>query len=222
MEKYLFSKDLLEGKVAIITGGSNGGMLQEIAKYFLLHSAKAVVLVARKKEKLQSVVDELFQYAQTGCEVVAMPGDVRKEESVKEVVSSTLDKYGRIDILVNGAAGNFLCPAENLSKKGFDTVLDIDAGGTFMFSKECFVQAFKKQRSGVIINITAWLQQSGVALVMHAGAAKAAVDAMMRHMAVEWGPYGVRINGLCPGFIAGTEGAARLSDLDSVGDKGKF
>lgn len=80
--KSLFSTSLLSGKVAIITGGSNGGMLQEIANQFLLHSAKAVVLVARNKEKLDKVVQELSESAQSGCEVVGMTGDVRDEESI--------------------------------------------------------------------------------------------------------------------------------------------
>ena len=186
-----------------------------------MHSAKAVVLVARKKDKLQKVVDELSQYAQEGCSCVGLPGDVRDEKSVSNIVSDVIDKFGSIDILVNGAAGNFLCPAENLSVKGFKTVMDIDATGTFAFSKEVFTQAFKEQRSGVIINITANLHYNGTAMVMHAGAAKASIDAMTKHLAVEWGPCNVRVVGICPGFIAGTEGMARLSDMDSVGDKEK-
>ena len=213
MEKSLYSKELLKDKVALITGGSNGGMLQEIAKQYLLHSAKAVVLIARKKEKLEEVAAELSKSAQPGWEWIGIPGDVRSEESIHDIVAKVVEKYGRIDILVNGAAGNFLCPAEKLSIKGFKTVMDIDAVGTFLLSKEVFLQTMKKQRSGTIINITANLHYNGAAMVMHAGAAKASVDAIMRHLAVEWGPYGVRINGLCPGFISGTEGMARLSDV---------
>ena len=108
MEKSLFSKELLERKVALITGGSNGGMLQEIAKGFLQHSAKAVILVARKKEKLQKVVDELTPFAQPGCECIGLTADVRDNQSVKEAVAQVVEKYSTIDILVNGAAGNFL------------------------------------------------------------------------------------------------------------------
>lgn len=216
MEKSLFSKDLLEGKVALITGGSNGGMLQEIAKQFLLHSAKAVVLIARKKEQLEKVAAELSLSAQSGCECIGLQGDVRNEESIKKIVSAVVEKYGRIDILINGAAGNFLCPAEKLSIKGFKTVMEIDAVGTFLLSREVFTQAMKNQRSGSIINITTNLHYNGTAMVTHAGAAKASVDAIMKHLAVEWGPYGVRVNGLSPGMIAGTEGMARLSDMGKL------
>lgn len=221
MEKSLFSKELLSGKVAIITGGSNGGMLQEIAKEFLAHSAKAVVLIARKKDKLDAVVKELAPFAISGSECVGMSGDVRDEKGIQEIVSQVVEKFGRIDILVNGAAGNFLCPAESLSIKGFKTVMEIDAIGTFLMSKEVFKQAMKQQRSGVIINITTNLHYNGTAMVVHAGSAKASVDATMKHLAVEWGPYGVRVVGLSPGFIAGTEGMARLSDMSTVGDKEK-
>uniref|UniRef100_A0A7S3KD19 2,4-dienoyl-CoA reductase [(3E)-enoyl-CoA-producing] n=1 Tax=Euplotes crassus TaxID=5936 RepID=A0A7S3KD19_EUPCR len=196
-------------------------MLQDIAKIFLLHSAKGVVLVARKKEKLQKVVDQLTPFAAKGSECIGLTADVRDTESVHEAVSQTLEKFGTIDILVNGAAGNFLCPADMLSLKGFKTVLDIDSGGTFNVSKEVFSQAFKQQRSGVIINITANLHYGGTPMMIHAGSAKAAVDATTKHLAVEWGPYGVRVMGLCPGFIDGTEGMARLSDMDSIGDKKK-
>ena len=99
--------------------------------------------------------------------------------------------------------------------------MDIDAGGTFNVSKEVFIQAMKEQRSGVIINITANIYYGGTPMMIHGGSAKAAVDATTKHLAVEWGPYGIRVMGLCPGFIEGTEGMARLSDLESIGDKEK-
>jgi len=221
MEHSIFNNNILKNKVALITGGSNGGMLQEIAKSYLDHGAKAVVLVARKKAKLDKVVEVLKSSAQDGCECVGMTGDVRDEESIKTIVSDIVKKYSTIDILVNGAAGNFLCPAENLSNKGYRTVMEIDAGGTFLVSKEVFNQAMKNQRSGSIINITTNLHYNGTPMVVHASSAKAAVDATMRTLAVEWGVYGIRVTGICPGFIEGTEGFARLSDMDSVGDKAK-
>jgi 2,4-dienoyl-CoA reductase [(3E)-enoyl-CoA-producing], peroxisomal len=221
MDTSLFNTKALKGKVALITGGSNGGMLSEIAKIYLEHGAKAVVLIARKKEKLDKVVESLQPFAQEGCECLGMTGDVRDEESITKIIIQVLEKHSSIDILVNGAAGNFLCPAEKLSVKGFKTVLDIDATGTFMVSKLVFEHAMKKQKSGSIINITTNLHYNGTPMTIHANSAKAAVDAIMRTLAVEWGPYGVRVTGICPGFISGTEGMARLGDLDSVGDKEK-
>lgn len=222
MEKSLFNPELLEGKVAFITGGSNGGMLLEIAKEYLKHSAKAVVLVARKQDKLNELIEnELKPFIKAGSECIGLKGDVRDSDNIKQVVSTVIEKYGSIDVLVNGAAGNFLCPAEKLSINGFKTVMEIDTIGTFNVSKEVFLQAMQKQRSGVIVNITTNLHYNGTPMVAHAGAAKAAVDALTKHLAVEWGPYNVRVMGLCPGFITGTEGMSRLSDLGSVGDKDK-
>lgn len=117
---------------------------------------------------------------------------------------------GSIDILVNGAAGNFLASFDNLSVNAFKTVMEIDAFGTFIVSKAVFTHAMKKN-GGVIINISAGLHYNGTALQLHAGTAKAGVDAMTKHMAVELGPYGVRVVGICPGPIADTEGFSRLS-----------
>jgi len=120
MESYksLFSPELLKGKVAIITGGSRGGMLKEIGKAFLLHGAKGVVLMSRNAEKNGEVAKDLSQYGQCLSE----PGDVRKAEDCKRVVANTVKALGSLDILVNGAAGNFLASAASLSTNGFRTV----------------------------------------------------------------------------------------------------
>lgn len=109
---------------------------------------------------------------------------------------------------MNGAAGNFLCPFESLSKNAFTTVLQIDTVGTFLLSK--YVNELCFQKGGVIINISANLHYNGTALQTHAGVAKAGVDAMTKHLAVELGPKGVRVVGICPGIISGTEGLSKL------------
>uniref|UniRef100_A0A8B9MZX1 Peroxisomal 2,4-dienoyl-CoA reductase [(3E)-enoyl-CoA-producing] n=1 Tax=Accipiter nisus TaxID=211598 RepID=A0A8B9MZX1_9AVES len=110
---------------------------------------------------------------------------------------------------VGGAAGNFLCPASALSFNAFKTVIDIDTIGTFNTSKVLFEKYFR-DHGGVIVNITATLSYRGQALQVHAGTAKAAIDAMTRHLAVEWGPNNIRVNSLAPGPITGTEGYRRL------------
>jgi len=121
-----------------------------------------------------------------------------------------LKHFSRIDILVNGAAGNFLCPASQLSNKGIKTVFDIDAFGTFNVSKAIYNKCFKNNGGGSIINITATLQYNGHPLQCHAGSAKAAIEGMMRHLAVEWGPDGVQVNCVSPGAVKDTEGFRRL------------
>jgi peroxisomal 2,4-dienoyl-CoA reductase len=126
----LFSPELLNDKVAIVTGGSRGGMLKEIAKAFLQHKAKAVVLMSRNAEKNGEVAKELSVFGACHSE----PGDVRKIDDCRRVVEKTIEKFRKVDILVNGAAGNFLASASKLSTNGFKTVLEIDTLGTFNMS----------------------------------------------------------------------------------------
>ena len=121
--------------------------------------------------------------------------------------------------MVNGAAGNFLASAEKLSTNGFKTVMEIDTLGTFNMSKAAFNNSMKANRSGNIINISALLHWNGTALQAHSSAAKAGVDALTKVMAVEWGPYGVRVNGIVPGAIKGTEGFERLGNLSLMNNK---
>ena len=216
--RKIYSTSLLEGKVALVTGGSNGGMIKETAKAFLLHGCTAVVLMSRKAEKLQAVAAELDAISQQAT-CVALPGDVRKYESCEAVVKQVVQRFGKVDILLNGAAGNFLASAEKLSSNGFKTVLEIDTLGTFNMSKAVFVNSMKANRSGNIINISALLHWNGTALQAHSSAAKAGVDALTKVLAVEWGPYGIRVNGIVPGAIAGTEGFERLGNLSLMNNK---
>src|SRR5436190_1526693 len=115
---------------------------------------------------------------------------------------------GRVDIVVNGAAGNFLCKAEELSSNGFGTVVDIDLKGTFNVCRAAFEQL--KQYRGQILNISATLHYLGTPMQLHVSAAKAGVDALTRNLAVEWGRYGIRVNAIAPGPIEDTEGMKRL------------
>ncbi|KFP32702.1 Peroxisomal 2,4-dienoyl-CoA reductase, partial [Colius striatus] len=147
--------------------------------------------------------------AATGQQCLALSMDVRQPQTIVAAVEAALKEFERINILVNGAAGNFLCPASALSFNAFKTVIDIDTIGTFNTSKVLFEKYFR-DHGGVIVNITATLSYRGQALQVHAGSAKAAIDAMTRHLAVEWGPNNVRVNSLAPGPIAGTEGYRRL------------
>ena len=160
MERYpSFHPDLMKDKVIIITGGSRGGMLKEMAKAYLLHKAKAVVLMSRNAEKNGEVAKELSAFGVCASE----PGDVRKPEDCKRVIANTLGKFGRIDVLVNGAAGNFLASAAKLSTNAVRTVLEIDTLGTFNMAQAVFL-GFMKENGGVIINISAELHWNGSAL----------------------------------------------------------
>ncbi|NXS52377.1 DECR2 reductase, partial [Brachypteracias leptosomus] len=147
--------------------------------------------------------------AATGQQCLPLSIDVRQPQTIVAAVDEALKEFKRIDILINNAAGNFLCPASALSFNAFKTVIDIDTMGTFNTSKVLFEKYFR-DHGGVIVNITATLSYRGQALQVHAGAAKAAIDAMTRHLAVEWGPNNIRVNSLAPGPITGTEGYRRL------------
>lgn len=200
-----YDSNLLSGRVALVTGGGSG-ICKGIARALLAHGA-AVGIVGRKEDRLQAAAAELSEEAQGRC--LAFAGDVRDFDAMAGLAKRVVDELGRLDILVNGAAGNFLCPAAQLSSNGFKTVLDIDAVGTFNVSKACF-DAWLSEHGGNIINISATLHYGATPLQIHAASAKAAVDATTRALALEWGPAGIRVNGIAPGPIDDTEGLTRL------------
>ncbi|XP_018590409.1 peroxisomal 2,4-dienoyl-CoA reductase [(3E)-enoyl-CoA-producing] isoform X3 [Scleropages formosus] len=175
------------------------------------HGCDAVI-GSRNLEKLIQASKKLT--AATGRHCLPLALDVRQPETVIAAIEEALKEFGKIDILVNNAAGNFLCPATSLSFNAFRTVMEIDTMGTFNTSKVVYEKWFK-DHGGCIVNISATLGYRGQALQVHAGSAKAANDAMTRHLAVEWGPSGVRVNSLAPGPISGTEGYRRLGGLSA-------
>ena len=127
-----------------------------------------------------------------------------------ETVAALVDHYGRLDIVVNNAAGNFPVPLANLSPNGFKSVVDIDLLGTYNVSKAAF-DVWLEAHGGNVVNITAPYELQGAALQAHVAAAKAGVDSLTRTCAVEWGHYGIRVNAIAPGAIAGTEGVRRFA-----------
>jgi peroxisomal 2,4-dienoyl-CoA reductase len=129
-------------------------------------------------------------------------------EEVERAIAATVEKFGKLDIAVNGAAGNFLCAAEEMSSNAFGTVVDIDLKGTFNVCRAAFAE-LKKAR-GSILNISATLHYLGTPMQLHVSAAKAGVDALTRNLAVEWGRHGIRVNAIAPGPIEDTEGMKRL------------
>jgi len=203
--QQFFHPDLLKGKVALITGGGSGIGFR-IAEVFMRHGCK-IAIASRKMDKLEKAANKLIEATNGECFYVQ--ADVRQPKQVVEAVDKVVSHYGKIDILVNNAAGNFLCYLENLSYNAFKTVTEIDTMGTFNVSKAVYDRYFK-DHGGVIISISATIHYRGNALQGHAGSAKAAIDALTRHMSIEWGPKGVRVNSIAPGPILGTEGLRRL------------
>ncbi|XP_023567543.1 peroxisomal 2,4-dienoyl-CoA reductase isoform X2 [Octodon degus] len=165
------------------------------------------VIVSRSLPRVLMAAKKLA--AATGQRCLPLSMDVRAPPAIMAAVDQALKEFGKIDILINCAAGNFLCPASALSFNAFKTVVEIDTIGTFNVSRVLY-EKFFQDHGGVIVNITATLSLRGQVLQVHAGTAKAAVDAMTRHLAVEWGPQNIRVNSLAPGPISGTEGLRRL------------
>jgi peroxisomal 2,4-dienoyl-CoA reductase len=208
-----FRADLLAGQVALVTGGATG-IGKEICRVLGSHGAR-VAMVSRKAANLEAAVAELRAQ---GIDAIHGVADVRDAAAVANVVGDVVDAFGRIDVLVNNAAGNFPAPMTSISPNGFKAVVDIDLLGTYNVSKAVF-DAWLGGHGGSIVNISAPFEQKGVALQAHVAAAKAGVDSLTRTCAVEWGPHGIRVNAVAPGSIAGTEGVRRFAAVAKGGDE---
>ncbi len=232
MIKTIFAEAILDGRVAFVTGGGTGitgGVARALAE-----AGAHVALVSRSIEHLEPAAkaindagaqrggrptvregaisgqegDASRQVERTVGEAFAFAADVRQPEQVEKAIAATVEHFGKIDVVVNGAAGNFLCKAEELSPNGFGSVVDIDLKGTFNVCRAAFDQL--KEHRGQILNISATLHYLGTPMQLHVSAAKAGVDALTRNLAVEWGRYGIRVNAIAPGPIGDTEGMKRL------------
>lgn len=203
MSEKIFADGILSGRVAFVTGGGTG-ITGGVARAFA-EAGASVALVSRKMEHLEPAAQLINE---NGGKAIAVAADVRQPAEVEAAIAKTIEEFGKIDIVVNGAAGNFLCKAEELSPNGFGTVVDIDLKGTFNVSRAAFAQL--KEHRGQILNISATLHYLGTPMQLHVSAAKAGVDALTRNLAVEWGRYGIRVNAIAPGPIEDTEGMQRL------------
>jgi NAD(P)-dependent dehydrogenase (short-subunit alcohol dehydrogenase family) len=199
-----FAKDLFKGKTVFVTGGGSGINLG-VAKNFAALGAN-VAICGRTQEKLNAAAAEL---SALGAKVCAVAADVREFGALEKAFERSEAELGPMDVLVCGAAGNFLVPAETLSANGFKSVIDIDLLGSFNASRASFGQL--RATKGTIIYISAGMAYMPHAFQVHVGAAKAGIDMMMKNLAIEWGRHGIRTNSIVPGPIEGTEGMKRLS-----------
>ncbi|RYJ40578.1 Short-chain dehydrogenase/reductase SDR [Flavobacterium anhuiense] len=188
--------DALKGKVIVVTGGGSG-LGKAMTKYFLELGAQ-VAITSRDLDKLKTTAAELE--SQTGGNCLPLQCDVRHYEEVENMLQETLKVFGKVDVLLNNAAGNFISPTERLSANAFDTVIDIVLKG----SKNCTLAFGKhwidtKQTSATILNIVTTYAWTGSAYVVPSATAKAGVLAMTRSLAVEWAKYGIRSNAIAPG-----------------------
>jgi NAD(P)-dependent dehydrogenase (short-subunit alcohol dehydrogenase family) len=186
----------LQDKVIIVTGGGSG-LGRSMTRYFLQLGAK-VVITSRSLERLEKAATELRK--ETGGEVLPVACDVRNYEMVENVRDRALEAFGRIDVLVNNAAGNFVSPTERLSHRAFDTVVDIVLKGSYNCTLALGKYWIEQGIKGNCLSIVTTYAWTGSGYVVPSACAKAGVLAMTRSLAVEWGrKYGLRYNAIAPG-----------------------
>jgi peroxisomal 2,4-dienoyl-CoA reductase len=204
--KHVFQPNFLRHKVAFVTGGGSGickGMTLALMQF-----GCDTCITSRSLSRLEEAARDLEQ--KTGRQCLAVACDVRKPDTIEKAVDACLERFGRIDILINGAAGNFLASVNKLSYNAFRTVIEIDTLGTFNVTKAVYTKWMKKH-GGNIVNCSMTGHYRAFPMWTHSATAKGGVDIMTRHMAVEWGPENIRVNAIAIGSIEGTVGMEKLS-----------
>lgn len=206
-----FIPRMFEGRTALITGGGSG-INQRIAER-LAEQGASVALVGRTQSKLDAVAEGIIA---TGGKAAGFAADVRDYDALVRAATAAHEKFGPLGIVICGAAGNFPALATAMSANAFKSVIDIDLLGTFNTCKAAFDHLDRPGAS--IVTISAPQAVQAMVLQSHVCAAKAGVDMITRTLALEWGPLGVRVNGVIPGAVADTEGMDRLAPPGPIRD----
>ena len=199
----MFTPSLLKDQIAVVTGGGTGIGLAIARRLGTLGAL--VAIGSRNAEHLERGTAELRH---EGLDPLAVQVDVRSPEQVDELVEKVVKHFGRIDILVNNAAGNFICRAEDLSPNGWNAVIGIVLNGSFYCSRSVGRHMIARGGPGAIVSILANYVWTGSPGTIHSAAAKAGVMAMTQTLAIEWARYNIRVNAVAPGPIE-TPGAAK-------------
>ena len=189
----IFAPGLLDGRVCVVSGAGTGLGRQSALE--LVRLGATVIGCGRRAEPIESMVAEAADLAGT-AEAVAM--DIRDEAAVDELFDGILERHGRVDVLVNNAGGQFLSPAEAISPKGFRTVIELNVVGTWLMTHAAATKAFIPQGEGKVLSVTL-SPHNGMPGMVHSGAARAAVENMMRTLAIEWARFGIRLCAVAAG-----------------------
>jgi citronellol/citronellal dehydrogenase len=189
-----FVPDLFAGQVAIVTGGGTG--IGRATALELAGLGARVAICSRKREHWEGTVAELLQHG----EALGEECDIREPPQVERFVAGVLARFGRIDVLVNNAGGQFPSPAAAISPRGFEAVVRNNLNGTFYMTREVATAAMLPAQRGAIVSVIANIAR-GFPGMAHTGAARAGVENLTRTLAVEWAPFDVRVNAVAPGVV---------------------
>ncbi len=198
----MLKEDSLKGKVILITGGGTG-LGKSMGKYFAGLGAD-LIIASRKLEVLEKTASEIENVS--GRTVLPVQCDVTNYVQIENLVKTSLDKFGKVDALVNNAAGNFISPTERLSARAFDVIVNIVLKGSYYSTLAFGKHWISAKQSAVILNIVTTYSWTGSAYVVPSAVAKAGVLSLTRSLAVEWGKYNIRLNAIAPGLFP-TKGA---------------
>jgi citronellol/citronellal dehydrogenase len=189
----IFRPGLLEGQVCVVSGAGTG--LGKATALELARLGARVAVCGRRAEPIEATVAEIEG---AGGEASATAMDIRDDDAVGAFIDGVLERYGRIDVLVNNAGGQFMGPAEAITPKGFRTVIELNVLGTWLMTHAVGTKAFIPRGGGKVVSVTL-SPHNGMPGMAHSGAARAAVENMMRTLAVEWARFGIRTCAIAAG-----------------------
>jgi citronellol/citronellal dehydrogenase len=211
----IFAPDLLRGRVALVTGGGTG--LGKATALELARCGAGVTIAGRRSEVLAEAAREIAAEVgeRPGGEIGCATGDVREPQDAGQLVSETLQRHGRLDVLVNNAGGQFFAPAEMIAAKGWSAVWRLNVGGMLNMSEAAYELAFRDAGSGTIVNVTL-SPHHGMPGMAHSGAARATVEALTRELAGRWQEAHVAVTAVAAGHFE-TEVLAKYPDSVRAG-----
>ncbi|AUX29400.1 MULTISPECIES: SDR family oxidoreductase [Sorangium] len=207
--RSIFAPGLFGHQVALVTGGGSGIGLA-CARELASLGAK-VAICGRKPDKLEAAAKALAEDGIAEADVLAAPCDIREPEQIAAFVGQVLGRFGRIDVLVNNAGGQFPSPAVDMTPKGWEAVVRNNLNGTFFMTREVARRAMIPARRGRVVNVTASVSR-GFPGMAHTGAARAGVENLTRSLAVEWAAHGIRVNAVAPGSNIRSSGTSQYGD----------